>query len=108
MQKASIKEFDQYFQFQNLPQDITAIFTNRKLNLGFQNQTESQIKKNRQSILSKLDLKLDDLICAKQIHADNVSFVGEQDKGRGSVKFQDAISDTDAFITKEKNLAISI
>lgn len=108
MQKASLKEFEQYSQFQNLPQNITAIFTNRKLNLGFQNQTESQIKKNRQIILSKLDLKLEELICAKQIHCDNVSLVGKQDKGRGAVKYQDAIADTDAFITKEKNLAISI
>lgn len=108
MQKAVLKESEQFYQFKDTPQNITAIFTKRDLNLGFVNQEDSQIKKNRQEILSRLNLNLDQLVCAKQVHADNVYIVGENDKGKGAANFGDAISDTDAFITREKDVALSI
>lgn len=108
MQRARLKEFDPFYQFPNTPKNIKAIFTNRSLNLGFINQTESQIRTNRQTILSKLNLELDQLICAKQIHSDNVYIVEKKDKGRGAVRYKEAIANIDAFITKEKNIALSI
>ena len=108
MQKAILKESDLFNQFQNTPQNIKAIFTNRKLNLSFINQTKSQIGSNRQEILSRLNLKVNQLVCAQQTHSDNVYIVEEKDKGKGSLNYKEAISDTDAFITKEKNIALSI
>jgi len=108
MQKAILEESGLFYQFQNIPPNIKAIFTNRKLNLSFINQTKSQIGSNRQEILSMLNLKLNQLVCAQQTHSDNVYIVEEKDKGKGSLNYKEAISDTDAFITKEKNIALSI
>lgn len=108
MQRAILKESDQFYQFQNMPSNINATFTKRKLNLGFDNQTDSQIKKNRQTILSKFNLELNQLVCAQQVHDDNIYVVGGGDKGRGALRYEDAINNTDAFITKEKNIALSV
>ena len=108
MQSANLREFDQFYQFKDTPNNITAIFSNRKLDFSFANQSESQIKKNRAFFLSKLDLNLDQLVCAKQTHSDNVYIVDKKDKSRGAVRFNEAIDNTDAFITKEKDIALSI
>lgn len=108
MQKAIFKKSNQYYQFQNTPGNITAIFTNRKLNLGFFNQEDAQMKENRQLVLSQLNIKLEQLVCPKQTHSENVYVVEQKDKGKGAVSYQDAIDDTDAFITKEKDIALSI
>ena len=98
MQRAILREFDQFYQFRNTPKNIKAVFTNRNLNLGFHNQT--QIEKNRKSILSKLNLKLNQLVCAKQINGDNVYVAEQKDKGRGAIKYRDAIDNVDALVHK--------
>ncbi|MFC1708921.1 peptidoglycan editing factor PgeF [Candidatus Omnitrophota bacterium] len=108
MQKAILKECDNYYQFQNTPNNITAIFTNRKLSLGFNSQSQSQITKNLQFILSRLNIRLDQLVCPQQTHSEHVYVVEQKDKGRGSTDYEDAISDTDAFITEEKDIALSV
>lgn len=108
MRKAILKEFNSYYQFQNTPNNIRVVFTNRRLNLGFINHTESQIKTNRQIILSELHLGLDQLVCAEQTHGSNAYVVEQKDAGRGATRYKDAVSDTDALITKEKNIALSV
>ncbi|MFH1622492.1 MAG: peptidoglycan editing factor PgeF [Candidatus Omnitrophota bacterium] len=108
MQKAILKESKHFYQFQNTPNNKTAAFTNRELDLGFINQPQSQIKANRQIILSELNLRLDQIVCPKQTHSDHYYIVEQKDKGRGAFNYEDAISDTDAFITKEKNIALTI
>lgn len=108
MQRAIIKQCNQFYRFQDTPSNIDAIFTDRSLNLGFVNQTEEQIKKNRQEILSRLNIGLEQLVCSKQVHGNKVYVVEEKDKGRGALSYEDAISDIDAFITKENDIALSV
>lgn len=108
MQQAILKESEYFYQFQNNPQNITAIFTNRKLNTGFKNQTSSQVKKNRAVILSALGIRPKELTCARQTHEDNVYIVQQKDKGKGAFSYESAIQNTDALITKEKNIALAV
>ncbi|MDD5006225.1 MAG: peptidoglycan editing factor PgeF [Candidatus Omnitrophica bacterium] len=108
MQRAILKQSGLFYQFQNAPKNINAIFTNRELNLGFVNQPESLMKDNRQCVLSRLNLKLEQLVCLQQVHADNVYIAKKDDKGRGAVRYTEAISETDAVITNEKDIALSV
>jgi len=64
--------------------------------------------KNRESFLRELDIDYRNLVCAKQIHSSKIKRVEEKDKGRGALSYQDAIADTDAFITNKKNLPLAI
>jgi YfiH family protein len=108
IQKAELKDALYFSQFKDTPSHITAIFTNRKLNVSFHNQLESQVKNNRSVILSKLGLKLDNLVCAQQTHSANAYIAQEKDKGRGAFIYEEAIFNMDAFITKEKGLALAV
>ncbi|MFC1754174.1 peptidoglycan editing factor PgeF [Thermoproteota archaeon] len=108
MNKATLKEFHSFYQFQNLPSNVKAVFTKKPLNVGFVNQNESQMSNNRKRILSEIGLKLDNLVCSKQTHSNEVFIVGAGEAGRGARRFSDAINDVDAFITKEKNIALAV
>lgn len=63
---------------------------------------------NRNNFLSGLGIDYHSLVCAKQVHASNVIRVSEPDKGRGSLSYEDSVSDTDGFITDKKGLPIAI
>jgi len=63
---------------------------------------------NRRDFLSNLGINHHDLVCAKQIHADGIRHVKEDDIGRGALSFESAIADTDAFITDKKNIPLAI
>jgi YfiH family protein len=63
---------------------------------------------NRKNFLKPLGIDYRSLVCAKQIHANNIRHVKEKDKGRGALSYDTAIPDTDAFITDRKNLPLAI
>ncbi|MDD5355969.1 MAG: peptidoglycan editing factor PgeF, partial [Candidatus Omnitrophica bacterium] len=72
------------------------------------NQAEEDVKNSREAVLSGLGLELSQLVCAKQAHSANVYIAESQDKGRGSFIHDEAIINMDAFITKEKGVALSV
>ncbi len=108
MKQAVLRQFDNFYQFSNTPHDITVIVTTRGLNLGFHHQSEAQISEHRQRVLTALQLSLEQLVCAQQIHSNGVCVVGSNERGRGANRFSDAIADTDALITKEKGIALAV
>jgi len=63
---------------------------------------------NRERFLKPLDIDYRDLVCARQIHSDGIWHVTEQDKGRGALRFEDSLANTDALITDAKNLPLAI
>jgi hypothetical protein len=63
---------------------------------------------NRETFLKKIGINFKDLVCAKQTHSGNVRYVTESDKGKGALVYDDAIEDTDAFITDKKGVPIAI
>ncbi len=63
---------------------------------------------NRKKFLGNLGIDYRALITAKQVHGDNVEFVGQKDKGRGALGFDASIPDTDGFITDQPGVPIAI
>lgn len=82
-------------------------FSGRANDVGF-DQPEYLIKDNRKKILSSLGIDLEQLVCANQVHDDNVVIIEDKDKSKGSIKRGDAIASCDAMITKDKNIALAV
>lgn len=82
--------------FSNFP--LVASFSDRSLDLRL---SSSDYFKNAQEFLAVLDIKCENLVCAKQIHGTNVVEVCKEDAGR-------LICDADALITKAKHIALAV
>ena len=63
---------------------------------------------NRQRFLGALGIDYLDLVCAKQIHSSQIRYAQEEDRGKGALSYDTAISDTDAFITNKRRLPLAI
>ena len=70
------------------------------------NLPESIIK-NRSAFTAALQCDLNQLVCANQTHSANFYKVTAEDAGRGATSSKDAIPNTDALYTFEKNLILS-
>jgi len=77
------------------------------MSLSYGGSTSSALG-NRQSFLISLGIDYKDLVCAKQVHGNNVRYVNEADKGRGALAYDASIPDTDGFITDVKGLPLAI
>jgi len=64
--------------------------------------------KNREHFLKGLGIDYRHLICGKQVHGSSVRLVRQDDRGRGSCSFEDAFSETDAFITDKRLVPVAI
>lgn len=64
--------------------------------------------KNRKNFLESLGIDYKDLVCAKQIHSNQIRYVQDEDRGKGALSYDTAIGQTDAFITDKKNLPLAI
>ena len=69
--------------------------------------TENSLN-NRKNFLGGLGIDYKDLICAKQIHSNQVRYATERDKARGALTYESAIADTDALVTDRKNLPLAV
>lgn len=65
-----------------------------------------EILKNRQFLADALQTDLQHLVCADQTHSANVYKVTAEDFGRGATSTNDAIQDTDALYTFEKDVTL--
>lgn len=63
---------------------------------------------NRIGFLSGLDIDYRKLVCAKQVHGDSVRVAARKDLGSGALTYENAIVDTDAFVTDKLNLPLAI
>jgi YfiH family protein len=82
----------------------TRIFKNMSLSYGDTTDSLS----NRMNFLAGLDIDYRNLVCAKQIHASSIRYATQKDKGRGALSYDDAIPDTDGFMTDKRNLPLAI
>jgi len=64
--------------------------------------------KNRENFLGEMGIELRRLVCAKQVHGCKAALVEESDAAKGAFSYEDAIDDTDAFITSQRGLALAI
>jgi len=63
---------------------------------------------NRENFLAGLGINYKDLVCAQQVHGNQVLYVTEKDKGKGALDYHTAIADTDALVTDKKNLPLAV
>ncbi len=94
-----------------LPQQVNLIIafsTRRHGNMSLYYGETSEALDNRRNFLSSLGIDYRDLICARQIHGDNIKYVGEEERGSGANAYGGSIPDVDGFITDKKNVPIAI
>lgn len=63
---------------------------------------------NRKLFLNNLGVDYKNLVCAKQVHADNIRLVTEKEKGRGAFNYDGSFPATDGFITNIKKLPLAV
>ena len=67
-----------------------------------------KVLERRQIFLNRLGLQLNDLVAGVQTHGINIRLVTRQAAGAGVSEFDTALPDTDALITRESGLILSI
>ena len=110
MPKDTLLKIAENLVFSNLadPRPVAAFSCrpNQNMSLCYGDTRESL--NNHKDFLESLGIDSQDLVCAKQIHKDNVQYVTEQDRGRGALSYETSIPDTDALITDKKNLPLAV
>lgn len=90
--------------------NLTAVFS-RRLDGNMSSvygENRAGALNNRKEFLRRLGMDHDFLVCARQVHGNRVEAVEIKDKGKGSLSAGSALNDTDALITDESNLPLSI
>lgn len=67
---------------------------------------EEEIIENRISLATSIGMGLDAFVCANQTHSDHFYQVIKADRGKGARTLDNAIQDTDALYTYERNIVL--
>ncbi|RUS51944.1 Laccase domain protein [Kurthia sp. 3B1D] len=70
-------------------------------------ENPENIIKNREALAATIGHSLQDFVCANQTHSATYYKVTAEDKGRGTLRAEDAIPETDALYTFEPNIVLS-
>lgn len=89
------------------PRLITA-FSQKPSNMSLSYGDTKDSLTNREEFLRALGIDFRDLICARQVHGNQVVYVKGEHKGKGALSSAEAIPDTDAFITDIVNLPVAV
>lgn len=83
--------------------------TYQSLNLGLHTgDDENAVLENRKRFSQAINIPLTQMVMAQQMHTDTVYKVTKQDAGRGALRYSESIPKTDALITNERELCITI
>jgi len=94
---------------QNLRAQLVCAFSMRSLwNMSLSYGDTKGSLENRNRFLVEFGIRHQDLVCAKQAHGSKIKIATEEDRGKGALTYDNAIEDTDAFITNKKNLPLAI
>lgn len=88
--------------------DLACCFSAKPYNMSLCHGDTQHSLENRKKFLGLSDIPHQDLVCAKQIHSNNIYKAEDTDKGRGALSYETAICDTDALITGERKLPLGI
>jgi polyphenol oxidase len=81
----------------------------QSLNFGLHcGDNSDDVLENRRRLREIFELVPEQLVMAQQTHSKNVHIATFNDSGKGVTNQEDAISDTDAFVSREKKLCITI
>jgi len=85
-----------------------AVSTRDSGNMSLSYGDASKSLDNRKAFLNTLGIDYRSLVCAKQIHASRISYISEDKLGRGALRYEEAIADTDALVTDRRNLPLAV
>jgi len=112
MPQQALPQNKPYYIFEGFPQSnfkLTCAFTMRSLgNMSLSYGDTKDSLENRNRFLVKFGIRHQDLVCAKQVHGSSIKIAIEEDKGKGALSYDNAVEDTDAFITNKRNLPLAI
>ena len=98
------------YRFETLPEAVEAVVSTRHggvspapfdtLNLGLWTEDEAErVVENRRRLFAAFGLPLERSVWCRQVHADGVAVVGEEDAGRGATGEATVVPDADALVT---------
>ncbi len=101
---------NKYHVIANFPDaDLVCAFSSRisgNMSLFYANAHDALA--NRKDFLKRLNIDYRNLVCAKQVHGSVARYICEADMGKGAISYEDSVPDTDALLTDNKNLPLSI
>jgi polyphenol oxidase len=97
---------------------ITAGFTLRdggysqtpfsSLNMGFHvNDNPDSVQNNRKAFADKIHFPIQNWVGSKQVHGTHIVKVTKEDRGRGALDFETAITDADGIYTKDEDILLT-
>lgn len=79
------------------------------LNVGLHvTDNKSTVLKNRQEISKYIGYDIKDFVFMEQVHGSNIRIIKKDNKGKGSTSLETAVKNTDAMITNEKGIVLSV
>jgi YfiH family protein len=79
------------------------------LNLSFNaGDAPEDVRKNRERLAEAIDIPMNSMTTAKQIHDDHVKVVSKELRGKGSLDFDGAINGTDAMVTNVPDTCLMV
>ncbi len=80
-----------------------------QLNLGLHvGDDPGAVLENRRRLAAALGVEVPAFVFAQQVHGGEVRVVGTGDCARGALRFADALSDTDALITRDAGVVLAV
>ena len=104
-----------YGQFTHFPDFVTQAVSTRfggysqngDLNLALHTDDDVEhVIQNRQKFCHAIRSSIEHIVTPQQVHGERIVYVTEEDRGRGTCSYADAISDCDALITNRPNVAL--
>lgn len=87
----------------------TSVAPYESLNLGLRvGDDPGAVAENRRRAFAAFDLDLVRSVWCRQVHADKVVVVGEEDAGRGALGEEDIVADADALVTDSVGLVLCV
>lgn len=77
------------------------------LKLSEQNE-KTEVIKNRRKFFKEVDARLEQSVFMEQVHGDTITEIYTEMAGKGAIDHKDRIQATDAMVTQEKNIFLSI
>lgn len=88
--------------------DLICAFSRRPENMSLSCGDTRNALNNRKDFLTRLGIDSSDLVCCQQVHSNHVHYAKKRDRGRGALAHAQALGETDALITKQRNLPLAV
>lgn len=110
MSEQALIKNKEYYLLEGFPNaNLTCAFSSRHLgNMSLVYGDTKDSLRNRKGFLVNLGIDYQNLVCAKQVHGNQIRYVKEEDRGKGALSYDTALPDTDALITDKRGLPLAI